>query len=148
MIAYDGQKTVVSLLVIRLAAPTPYGSDEVVSYKYNAIMVEGGKEVPIPAFPSVMNIADVSGVTQSGRVFVAAAPKRTEDVVIEKSSQDKTLVVRADQSSSVNQNVDQDEVLKLIKKSDFNVVDQLLCTSFKIFVLSLLMSSEAHLEAL
>lgn len=48
----------------------------------------------------------------------------------------------------MSQNVDQDEVLKLIKKSDFNMVDQLLHTSSKIFVLSLLMGLEAHRKAL
>lgn len=144
MIAYDGQKTVVSPLVIRLAGPTPYESDKDVPYKYNATIVEDGKEVHIPAFPSVVNIANVSGVTQSGRIFVVAAPKRTEDVVIEKSSQEKTLVIHAGQSSIVNKNVDQDGVLKLIKKSDFNMVDQLLHTPSKISVLSLLMSLEAH----
>ncbi|XP_050889611.1 uncharacterized protein LOC127094889 [Lathyrus oleraceus] len=45
-------------------------------------------------------------------------------------------------------NADQGEVLKLIKKSDFNVVDQLLHTPSKISVLSLLMSLKAHREAL
>lgn len=39
-------------------------------------------------------------------------------------------------------------MLKLIKKSDFNMVDQLFHTPSKIFVLSLLMSSKAHREAL
>ena len=68
--------------------------------------------------------------------------------MIEKSTQAKTHVVQAGQSSSANQNVDQNEVLKLIKKSDFNVVDQLLHTLSKIFVLSLLMMSEARREAL
>lgn len=63
VIAYDGQKTIVSLLVIRLVGPTSYESEKVAAYKYNAIMVEDGKEVLIPAFPFVVNIADVSGVT-------------------------------------------------------------------------------------
>ncbi|KAI5420070.1 hypothetical protein KIW84_044024 [Lathyrus oleraceus] len=103
MIAYDGQNTVVSLLVIRLDGPMLYEFNKDVPYKYNAILVEDCKEVHIPAFQSVMNIAD---------------------------------------------NVDQDEVLKLIKKSDLNVVDQLLHTPSKIFVLSLLMSLKAHREAL
>ncbi|XP_050888699.1 uncharacterized protein LOC127093840 [Lathyrus oleraceus] len=80
--------------------------------------------------------------------MVEDAAKRNEDVVIEKSTQAKTHVVQAGQSSSANQNVDQNEVLKLIKKSDFNVVDQLLHTLSKIFVLSLLMMSEARREAL
>ena len=125
MIAYDGQKNDVSPLVICLAGPTPYESDKVVPYKYNTTMVEDDKEVPIPAFPYILNIVDVSGVTRSGQVFVVVAPKRI-----------------------VNQNVDQDKVLKLIKKSNFNMVDQLFHTLSNISVLSLLMSSKAHKEAL
>ncbi|XP_050909093.1 uncharacterized protein LOC127122859 [Lathyrus oleraceus] len=148
VIAYDGQMTAISPLVIRLAGPTPYELDKVVPYKYNATMVEDDKEVHIPSFPSIVNIADVSGVTRSGRVFAAVAPKRIEDVVIEKSSSSKTTILQTGQSSIVNQNVDQDEVLELIKKSDFNVVDQLLHNPSKISMLSLLMSSEAHPEAL
>lgn len=49
-----------------------------------------------------MNIADASGVTRSSRVFVVADPKRTEDVVIEKSTQEKTLVMQTGQPISVN----------------------------------------------
>ncbi|KAI5431757.1 hypothetical protein KIW84_035795 [Lathyrus oleraceus] len=64
VIAYDGQKSVVSLLVIRLAGHTPYESDKVVPYKYNATMVEDDKEVPIHAFSFVVNIIDVSGVSE------------------------------------------------------------------------------------
>ena len=56
-------------------------------------------------------------------------------------------MVQVGKSGIVNQNLDQDEMLKLIKKSDFNVVDQLLHTPSKISVLSLLMSLEAHREA-
>ena len=43
---------------------------------------------------------------------------------------------------------DGDEMLRLIKRSEYNVVDQLLQTPSKIFVLSLLMNSEPHREAL
>ncbi|XP_050896377.1 uncharacterized protein LOC127103140 [Lathyrus oleraceus] len=111
LIAYNGQKSIVFPLVIRLVGPKPYESDKVVPYKYNA-------------------------------------PKRTEDAVIEKPTQEKTPVIQTNQSNIVNQSYDHDEVLKLIKKSDFNMVDQLLHTSSKISILSLLMSSDAHLDAL
>ncbi|XP_050878569.1 uncharacterized protein LOC127082379 [Lathyrus oleraceus] len=117
VIVYNGQKPVVSPLVIRLTGLMPYESYKVVPYKYSAAMVED-------------------------------APKRTEDVNIEKPTQEKTHVMQAGQSSIVNQSSDQDEMLKSIKKSDFNAVDQLLHTSSKLSVLSLLMSSEAHREAL
>lgn len=63
MIAYDGQKTIVSRLVIRLVGPTPYESDKAIPYKYNATMIKDNKQVHIPAFPSIVNIANVSGVT-------------------------------------------------------------------------------------
>ncbi|KAI5425655.1 hypothetical protein KIW84_031466 [Lathyrus oleraceus] len=49
---------------------------------------------------------------------------------------------------SGNMKEDCDEMLKLIKRSEYNVVDQLLQTPSKIFVLSLLLNSEPHREAL
>lgn len=48
----------------------------------------------ILAFPSIVNIVDVSGMARSGLIFVVAAPKRTNDVVIEKSSSEKIPVVQ------------------------------------------------------
>lgn len=41
-----------------------------------------------------------------------------------------------------------DEFLKLIKRSDYKVVDQIYQTPSKIFVISLLLNSEAHKGAL
>ena len=41
-----------------------------------------------------------------------------------------------------------DEILRLIQRSEYNIVDQLLQTPSRISVLSLLLSSEAHREAL
>lgn len=43
---------------------------------------------------------------------------------------------------------DDDEVLSLIKRNKFNIVEQLLQTPSKIYVLSLLINYEAHREAL
>jgi hypothetical protein len=43
---------------------------------------------------------------------------------------------------------DDDEVLRLIKRREFNMVEQLLQTPSKISVLSLFLNSEAHREAL
>ena len=41
-----------------------------------------------------------------------------------------------------------DDILKIIKMSDYKIVDQLLQTPSKIFILSLLMNSAAHRESL
>lgn len=72
-------------------------------------------------------------------------PKRIEDTLVVKQDRVETPVAHSGQSSSVNQKSDHDEVLKLIQRSEYNVVDQLLHTPFKIFVLSLLMNSKAHI---
>lgn len=66
VIAYSSQKSIVSPLVICLAGPTPCEFDIVVPYKYNATILEDGKEVPIPSLSSVVNIVDLSGVSRSG----------------------------------------------------------------------------------
>lgn len=54
-------------------------------------MVEDGKEVYIPSFLSVVNIADVSGMIRSGRAFVVTSPKRTEEVMVGKPTQVKNF---------------------------------------------------------
>ncbi|KAI5416164.1 hypothetical protein KIW84_041274 [Lathyrus oleraceus] len=55
---------------IRPAGPVSYSSEKAVPYRYNAVVVENGKEKSLPS-SSVINIADVSGLTRSGRVFSA-----------------------------------------------------------------------------
>ncbi|KAI5444170.1 hypothetical protein KIW84_012694 [Lathyrus oleraceus] len=136
---YDGSKKKVSpALMIKPAGPVPYVSDKVVPYRYNAVMLKDGKEVPFP-LTFVVSILDVSGVTHSGRVF-SAQPKSHEDIV------KRTVVNPADPSGILKE--DGDEMLRLIKMSEYNVIDQLLQTPSKIFVLSLLMNSEPHREAL
>ena len=78
-IVYDSQTAPVAPvdpLIIYPPGPVPYNSDQAVPYKYNATMFENGVEVPIPTRPSFVNIADVSRVTRSGRVFAAVPLKR------------------------------------------------------------------------
>ncbi|KAI5394366.1 hypothetical protein KIW84_061158 [Lathyrus oleraceus] len=171
VVRYDGSKKKVSpTLVIKPASHVPYTSDRVFPYRYNAVALEDGKEVPLPS-TSVTSISDVSGLTYSGRVF-SAPPKpheyvlrRRTDVVdnasrlVGTSSSSPNLALVVDKPAAVarapvpvGQNgilkEDCDEMLRLIKKSEYNVVDQQLQTPSKIYVLSLLMNSEPHREAL
>jgi hypothetical protein len=146
VIRYDGSKQKVSpSLIIKPVGPVPYSSDKVVPYRYNDVALEDGKEVPLPS-TSVFNIADVSGLTRSGRVF-SAPPKPQADVrwadVAEYAERPvgtavnalnpalvakPTSVVRAPVSAGQSGNVKEncDEMLRLIKISEYNVVDQLL----------------------
>ncbi|XP_050878012.1 uncharacterized protein LOC127081826 [Lathyrus oleraceus] len=145
----------VSPLVIRLAGPIPYASDKIITYKYNATMIDNGQEVPLLAANSVVSIANVVKVTRSGRLFGPVSQKVVEDVLIGKKV-DVPLVdpvnvptFQSGESSGLKvKDDDNDEVLGLIKNSKFNVVEQLIQTSSKISVLSLLMNSKAHREAL
>ncbi|KAI5438127.1 hypothetical protein KIW84_024028 [Lathyrus oleraceus] len=169
VIKYDGSKQKASpSLIIKPAGPVPYSSDKVVPYRYNAMALEDGKEVPLPS-TSVVNIADVSGLTRRGRIF-SAPPKPQADVrradVVDYAERPVGTVVNAlnlalvaNKPTSVmktpvsvgqngNMKEDCDEMLRLIKRSEYNVVDQLLQTPSKISVLSLLMNSKPHREAL
>ncbi|KAI5427680.1 hypothetical protein KIW84_032914 [Lathyrus oleraceus] len=163
VIRYDGSKQKVSpSLIIKPAGPVPYASDKAVPFRYNPVAVEDGKEVSLPS-SSVVNIADVSGLTRSGRVFSAPPKPQAKADTVERpvgnavnppnpapvakpSSIQKTLNSSVGPSGIVNE--DCDEMLRLIKKSEYNVVDQLLQTPSKISVLSLLLNSEPHREAL
>lgn len=73
-------------MVIRLTGTVPYASDKVVSYKYNATMIENWKEVRLPAASSAVSIAYIVKVTPSGRVFGPVSPKVVEDVSVGKKS--------------------------------------------------------------
>ncbi|KAI5445534.1 hypothetical protein KIW84_013677 [Lathyrus oleraceus] len=143
----------VSPLVIRLTGPVPYSSDKAVPYQYNATMMKDGQEVPLPTTSSIVSITDVTKVTRSGRVFEPVFPKDKEESVVSKNVEVPDVdPISASKGKSGESSIlkanDDDEVLRLIKRSEFNMVEQLLQTPSKISVLSLLMNSEAHREAL
>ncbi|KAI5444354.1 hypothetical protein KIW84_012837 [Lathyrus oleraceus] len=140
---------------------TPLHSEKAVPYRYNAVEVENGKEVCLPS-SSVVNIADVSGLTRSGRVFSAPPKPQINADFVERpignavNSPNPALAVKPSSvlktptfvGPSGNVKEDCDEMMRLIKRSEYNVVDQLLQTPSKISVLSLLLNSEPHREAL
>ncbi|XP_050918557.1 uncharacterized protein LOC127135986 [Lathyrus oleraceus] len=155
VIQYDNSKNdnrSILSLVIRLVGPVLYSSAKVIPYKYNATMIENGQEVPLPTSNSVVSIAYVIKVTHSGRVFGLVSPKVTEDVSKKANVPSVDLVnapgCQSGESSGLKvKDNDNDEVFHLIKKSEFNIVEQLLQTPSNIYVLSLLMNSEAYKEA-
>lgn len=151
-ITFDSRNSMISPLVIYLPGPAPYQSDKAVPYKYQATMIKDRKEVPLPSIPSFINIANVSGVTRSGCVFATVPPRNVKASVGKKTQVEAPIVNNKPDvvgaSSGANINSEFDEVLRLIKKSENKIIYQLLQTPSKIFVLSLMMSSEAHMEAL
>ncbi|GAU10540.1 hypothetical protein TSUD_419480 [Trifolium subterraneum] len=138
---YNSGEPTVTPLVICLPGPMPYTSLRAVPYRYDATMLQNGVETPIPPLISVDNIADNSKILRSGRILPGVVQGKTGSPV------EKTQIP---DSSATGERVyeDSDEVLKMIKRSEYKIVDQLLQTPSKISILSLLMNSDAHRDAL
>jgi len=146
---FVNQRPVATLLVICVPGPMPYASEKAIPYNYNAMMLENRREVPIPFLPSVVNIAEDSRVLRNGRVIPALFPKKASTLITEQvQAKDLGATKDVGQASGAHTNADFEELLKLIKKSEYKVVDQLMQTPSKISVLSLLLNSEAHRNAL
>ncbi|XP_050919823.1 uncharacterized protein LOC127137400 [Lathyrus oleraceus] len=142
-IAYHPREPV----VICHPGPMPYTLDKAAPYRYAATIIENGKEVEIKTLASVTNIAANSRMTRSGRVF---APPVIPSRNVEKDPVVVVLVTREAEGQTSNSTLDKetDELLRIIKLSDYKVVDQLLQTPSKISILSLLLNSAVHREAL
>lgn len=97
-------------------------------------------------FEPIANMTGIGRVTRSGRIF-APMPSMTDNS--NPSAQEKgkqTENVQERQDSLPHNEVE--EFSWIIKRSDYRVVDQLNQTPSKILMLSLLMCSETHREAL
>jgi len=126
-IFFDSQRSVVAPLVICLPGPVPYASEKAIPYKYNATMIEDGREVSVPPLPSMGNIVEDNRVLRNGCVIPVVFPKKVGAPVTEEAqAKDFSVVKDASQSTRADASSDFDEILKLIKKSEYKVVDQLM----------------------
>ncbi|XP_050909572.1 uncharacterized protein LOC127123393 [Lathyrus oleraceus] len=128
--------------------PFPYESTKVVPWKYEITavekVVEGSSDAEVIEAVSedVTNIAGMRRMTRSGRIYTPEFNMNPQ------GSAKESTVVAPTKEPEVVQSEDVVEFLKLIKKSDYKVVDQLHQTPSKISILSLLLNSQAHREAL
>lgn len=122
-----------------------------VPWNYNSVVYIHGHKKEEPNVPneSAVNIAGTGGMTRSGRIF-SSAPSPENDDAEEVTKSKGKQVVSPGQVPPQNKYVSEDieEFLRIIKKSDYKVVDQLNQTPSKISILSLLLCSEAHRDAL
>ncbi|XP_058733409.1 uncharacterized protein LOC131605022 [Vicia villosa] len=121
--------------IIPARAPYPMDKMKAVPWEYNS-----------GANTTVINIVGPEGMTRSGRIFKTAQPNEN---LAQASSQ--TAAIPTEEGMSKEKeitNKDAEEFLALIKKSDYRVVDQLHQTPSKISLLSLLVYSEKHRDAL
>ncbi|XP_050919585.1 uncharacterized protein LOC127137143 [Lathyrus oleraceus] len=128
--------------------PFPYKSTKDVPWKYEITVVDkvvkGSADVEVTEVVSkdVTNYAGMSRMTRSGRIYTPEFNVNPQGPVKE------STVVTPAKEPEVVQYEDVVEFLKLIKRNDYKVVDQLHETPSKISILSLLLNSQAHREAL
>jgi len=123
--------------------PKLYSSQQAVPNDYGT-----SKEVSQSPTASVDNIAEGSKILRSGRVLPSAVQVKVIEPVLESvQGRDPNKGEGSSQSKGIVYE-DSDEILKLIKRSEYKVVDQLLQTPSKISIISLLLNSDAHREAL
>ncbi|XP_050888718.1 uncharacterized protein LOC127093862 [Lathyrus oleraceus] len=133
---------------ICMPMPFPYESTKVVPWKYEITVVDkvvegsADAEVTEDVSEDVTNIAGMSRMTRSGRIYTP------EFNVTPQGPNKESTVAAPTKEPEVVQSEDAVEFLKLIKRNDYKVVDQLHQTPSKISILSLLLNSQAHREAL
>src|SRR3954467_15356331 len=99
---------------------------------------------------AVSSIVGPGGMTRSGRIFKTAQVQPMSSGNLTQSGEQVVTrpIDESEPKDKETSNKDAEEFLALIKKSDYRVVDQLQQTPSKISLLSLLIHSEKHRDAL
>lgn len=152
-------------MIITTPGPIPYTSDKAIPWNYGSdVYIHGVKQEPLTDTPvtddnlDVDNIAGSSKITRSGRIFSPPATSKNTVLPTTTSTSEPSTdargkgpvvePVQAEAPTAENLSKQMEEVLKIIRKSDYDIVDQLGHTPSKISMLSLLLCSEAHAKAL
>ena len=123
-------------LVFKVPKPFNYQSDHAVPWRYETI-VESNIGIDHDPLLSETKTNVVGEVTRSGRCYI---PEKLQKAA-------KTMKPLEDPKEK-SQEDDEEEFLKIMKQSEYDVVEQLKKTPAKISLFSLIMSSEAHRNAL
>ncbi|KAI5382177.1 hypothetical protein KIW84_UN0102 [Lathyrus oleraceus] len=153
-------------VTITVPGPISYDKDDAVPWHYGGEVYCNGERVEDPTASettvSKVDNAGTSGFTRSGRLFAPDALRGGEG---EKEKKEKAealarakgkavvgdstpIVTPTPAGSEEKLDDDAEEFLRIIKKSEYKLVDHLQQTPSKISILSLLLSSEGHREAL
>ncbi|XP_050915885.1 uncharacterized protein LOC127130978 [Lathyrus oleraceus] len=156
-IPYDEVKVEIPIspLVIEFPTPFAYKDEKAVPWIYQPRAFKQGQEdQPLMINePNVTSIVGPAGMTRSGRVFAprtadtSAKAKGKEAAVQIPIPNQKMQDMHLSPKAAVTRE-EAEEFLRIIKKSDYKVVNQLNQTPSKISMLSLLLNSEAHMNSL
>ena len=100
--------------------------------------------ISVTVGPAVDNVGGPGGFTRSGRLFAPQVPKENNAEALAKAKGKQAVVEEESMRKEVPEGSfekDVEEFMKIIKKSDYKIVDQLNQTPSKISILPLLMCS-------
>ncbi|XP_058741175.1 uncharacterized protein LOC131613532 [Vicia villosa] len=124
-ISYDSQNMAAIPLTIQMPKPFPYNSSTIVPWRYGATIITGKEEVKPELESTIVNIADVSCMTQSGRLFAPIPSKLRSNLAAQVPPQKDVPREEPVIPKPVFETKDDDaeEFLNLIKKSDYKEFD-------------------------
>ncbi|XP_016724907.2 uncharacterized protein [Gossypium hirsutum] len=153
VIYYDAKKEQVKpKMIIEVPSPFLYKDIKVVPWKYDVnIIIPEGEKSKVTAG----NVGEVGHFTRSGRYYskVVKPMKKTNDLKQKGKApmHEAEVELETPSEQEVKRPMNEEEAyefLKFIKHSEYNVVEQLSKESTRISVLSLLLNSEPHRNAL
>ena len=137
----------VAPLIITAPGPVPYSSSKAIPWNYGGdVYIHGIKQVGSSANPN--DIVGTSKVTRSGRIYSPEISPPAPEIRGKRPVNPPQSETSVEVTSEDVAKQEMEEMLKIIRKSDFDVVEQLGHTPSKISMLSLLLSSESHANAL
>ena len=161
----------VAPLIITTPGPIPYSQDKVIPWNNGSSVYYHGVKQELPTteyegtevvYPDIDNIVGTRKVTRRGRVFspeispntvttpvrVTATESVTEARGKEQMREPSQTKAPKEVTTDDTSRKELEEILKIIHKSDYKIFEQLGHTPSKISMLSLLLYSEAHAQAL
>ncbi|XP_073223495.1 uncharacterized protein [Cicer arietinum] len=139
-------------LIVQIPSPFSYKDNKAVPWNYNVevhLAKQKDKDVSSSKTTAVTNVSGIGGMTRNDRICSPGKSQREMRVVFEKAYTDKEeKKVENEKVENEVSNEEAQEFLKIIKQSEYKIVDQLKHTPTRISLLSLLMNSESHRKLL
>ncbi|XP_073221497.1 uncharacterized protein [Cicer arietinum] len=139
-------------LIVQIPSPFSYKDNKAIRWNYNVevhLAKHKNKDVSSSKATIVTNVSGIGGVTRNGRIYSPGKSQREMRVVFEKAYTDKEeKKVEKEKVENEVSNEEAQEFLKIIKQSEYKIVDQLNHNPTRISLLSLLMNSESNRKLL
>ncbi|RDX60418.1 hypothetical protein CR513_61438, partial [Mucuna pruriens] len=129
-------------LSISVPAQPAYHDNHAVPWRYELTILEVPKEEEDAK--EVINIAESGGITRSGCIYTPEVLRGQETHAPNKEIHDPTRKASATSAPAQTPGKEDEEFLKIIRRSEHQLLDQMNKTPARISLLSLLLNSEAH----